>query len=295
MKFRTLGKTTMNVSRIGFGGARIGSDEVPPDQVEALLNTVLDLGINFVDTAACYHESEEWIGKFIGRRRSEFILASKCGHVTGGASGEKWSRPVISESVDRSLKRLETDYLDLLQLHSCSKEVLLEGEAVDAILRAQEQGKTRHVGYSGDGEDALEAVRMGVFDTLQTSFNLVDQSAREEILPAAKEAGLGVIAKRPVANGAFGKSASPYKYSDLYWKRAQQLQVPEGAPEDPQELSLRFTLSADVIDTAIVGTTKAEHARRNVELAEMGPLAASVRESFYDQFERLGRDWTQLM
>ena len=136
---------------------------------------------------------------------------------------------------------------------------------------------------------------MGVFDTLQTSYNLVDQSAREKILPAAKEAGLGVIANRPVANGAFGKPASPYKYADPDWKRAQQLQAPEGAPGDPLELSLRFALSAEVIDTAIVGTSKAEHARRNIELAEKGPLADPVTESFYEQFERLGGDWTQQM
>ena len=291
MEYRTLGKTLMKVSRIGYGSARIGSKQIAPDQVEAALNTALDLGINFVDTAACYHDSEALIGTLIGRRRAEFILASKCGHVTGGASGEAWSGSTISQSVDRSLRRLKTDYLDLLQLHSCSKAVLLKGEAVEAILRLKAEGKTRHVGYSGDGEDAIEAIRTGVFETLQTSFNLVDLSAKEEVLPAAREAGLGVIAKRPIANGAFGRSSSPYKYADLYWERAKQLNPPEAAPEDPLELSLRFTLSQEAIDTAIVGTTNAEHVRGNLDLAEKGRLPVSVVESFYEQFDRLGTNW----
>lgn len=294
METRTLGKTDMEVTRLGFGGARIGLEDVDAGRVGNLLNRLLDDGITLVDTAACYHNSEELIGRYISGRRDEYVLATKCGHVTGDATGEPWSREVIEESIDRSLQRLKTDYVDLVQLHTCSADVLRTGEAVDAVMRAKDAGKTRYVGYSGDGDDALEAIRMGVFSTLQTSFNLVDQKGRADVLPEAHAAQMGVIAKRPIANGAIGQSASPYGYADAYWERAQQIEIPEGAPEDPIELSLRFTLSQDAIDTAIVGTTNPDHARHNLELTTKGPLAEPVLEAFYGQFDALGEEWNSL-
>lgn len=287
------GKTGLEITRLGFGSARIGEEGVEEAQIETVLNTLLDIGINFVDTAACYTRSEELIGKFISGRRDEYVLVTKCGHVTGGAEGEAWSREIIGESIDRSLRRLKTDCVDLMQLHSCSTEVLRAGDAVDEVMRAKAAGKMRFVGYSGDGENALEAIRMGVFDTLQTSFNIVEQKALPEILPAAKAAGLGVIAKRPVANNAVGRAESPYSYADVYWDRAQQIEIPEGAPEDPFALALRFTLSHDAIDTAIVGTNNPEHMRKNIETVGEGPLDQGILESFYAQFQALGDDWEQ--
>ncbi len=291
MEKRILGKTDLEVTRLGFGGARITGETSSSGQVESLLNAVLDRGINFVDTAACYGDSEELIGRSISHRRDEYVLATKCGHATGEAQGEDWSERVISESIDRSLRRLGTDRLDLVQLHTCSAEVLRAGEATAALLRAREAGKTRYVGYSGDGDNALEAIRMGVFDTLQTSLNPVDQQALNAVLPAAQQAGMGVIAKRPVANGAIGRGASPYRYADVYWERAQHLQVPDRAPENPLEFSLRFTLSHQVIDTAIVGTTSAEHARQNIQFATAGSLPDALLEVLYQQFHQLGEDW----
>ena len=293
MEKRRLGKTDLEVSRLGFGGARIGYEDVSAKQVDEVLNTLLDIGVTLIDTAACYEDSEELIGRSIGNRREEYVLASKCGHVAGDATGEAWSREVISESVDRSLRRLRTDHLDLIQLHSCSVEVLRAGDAVEEAMAAKAAGKTRYVGYSGDGEDAMEAIRMGVFDTLQTSFNIVEQKALEAILPAAVEAGMGVIAKRPVANGAVGRAESPYSYADVYWERAQQVQIPEGAPEDPMALSLRFAFSHPAIDTAIVGTVNPEHARQNLAFAAEGPLPDAVLEALHGQFQSLGGEWEQ--
>lgn len=291
MENRVLGKTNLNVSRLSFGGARIGYEAVTQDQVDKLLHTFLDKGINFLDTAACYDNSEELLGRSLGGHRDAFVLASKCGHLAGGATGEAWSAQVIAASVDRSLQRLGTDHLDLLQLHSCSAQVLEKGEAVEAVQRAREAGKTRYIGYSGDGENALEAIRMGVFDTLQTSFNVVDQQALTAVLPAAQQAGMGIIAKRPIANGAMGKKDSPYAYADTYWQRSKQMQVPEGAPDDGLELSLRFTFSHDAIDTAIVGTTNPTHVEQNVTLAAAGPLPEAVLDHLHDQFRLLGEDW----
>lgn len=291
METRTLGKTDLEVTRLAFGGARIGFEDVTDEQVEQLLNGLLDSGVLLLDTAACYDDSEELIGKCVSHRRDDFVLASKCGHIAGEATGEPWTADTISESIDRSLKLLKTDRIDLIQLHSCSAEVLEKGEAVEAVVKAKEAGKIRYIGYSGDGENALFAIRMGVFSTLQTSFNIVDQKARYEVLPAAVEAGMGIIAKRPIANGAFGKSASPYSYADAYFDRSKSMTVPEGAPKDGIELALRFTLSQDAIDTAIVGTTKLANAQKNIATLSAGPLEGSVVDSFHSQFDELGGDW----
>jgi aryl-alcohol dehydrogenase-like predicted oxidoreductase len=293
METRQLGKTDLIVTRLAFGGARIGYEDVTDDQVETLLNGLLDNGVTLLDTAACYDDSEELIGKYVSHRRNEYILASKCGHVAGDATGEPWTANTINQSIERSLQRLKTDRIDLVQLHSCSAEVLQKGEAVEAVQRAQEAGKVRYIGYSGDGDNALHAIGMGVFATLQTSFNVVDQKARIGVLPAATEAGMGVIAKRPIANGAFGKSASPYDYADAYWERSQSMSLPSGAPENGIELALRFTLSHEAIDTAIVGTTKLANAEANIAVLSSSPLHDDVITSFHDQFDRLGADWDQ--
>ncbi len=198
METTQLGITDLTVSRLGFGAARI--DALDERQVAQLLHTTVDLGINLIDTADCYPASEERIGTTLAARRDEIVLATKCGCLTDEVQGEAYSRQVIEEGVENSLRRLRTDCVDLLQLHTCSAEILREGEAVEALLRAREEGKTRYVGYSGDEENALAAIELGVFDTLQVTFNLIDQSALEHVLPAARRAGLGVIAKRPIAN-----------------------------------------------------------------------------------------------
>ncbi len=192
------------------------------------------------------------------------------------------------------MKRLKTDALDLIQIHSCSVEVLRRGEAANALVRAKKDGKTRYIGFSGDGDAAAESIGMGVFDTLQTTFNMVDQSAADEILPMALARGMGIIAKRPIANAAFKREASPSDYADEYWRRSNSMSAPADAPDDPIELALRFTLSFDEIDTAIVGTSSAAHALANLPLVDAGPLDAAMVADLRAQFTSLGAEWNQL-
>ena len=215
-----------------------------PTRIRArVLNAALDAGINFLDTAACYGLSEELIGQSVSGRRSEFYLATKAGHVVGGYEGDEWTAQTIHDSIDRSLKRLKTDYLDLVQLHSCSVAVLERGEAVQALQDAQRAGKVRYVGYSGDNDAAAWAVRSGLFDTLQTSFNLVDQKARFDLLDAAKAGEMGVIVKRPIANSAWGAGKSPSSYADPYFERAQKMNARgplAGRTRRPHRAGARF-------------------------------------------------------
>ena len=283
--FTALGRTDLQVSRLGFGAARIG-EGTSLDEVEVLLNTLLDLGITFIDTADCYEESEALIGRFLGRRLRQCVLATKCGCLTAGAEGEPYSRPIIAASIERSLKRLGVDQLDLVFLHTCSAAVLRAGEAVEALEEARAAGKVRYTGYSGDGEDALQAISMGVFDALQVTFNVVNQGPLVDVLPAARRAGMGVVVKRPIANAQLLDTNSPSFCDGGHWDPVRSLLVEEGLWEDPLELSLRFTLSHEVVDSAIVGTSAAAHARDNAERARAGVLPSQVMAALH----QLGRD-----
>ena len=176
-----LGSTDLKVTRLGYGAARI--DAIAPGQAEVLLNTLLDEGITFIDTADCYGDSEELIGRFLGNRMKECVLATKCGCLIVGETGEDYTGPVVANSIDRSLRRLGADPLDLVFIHSCSAAQLRNGGCTESLLAAKDAGKVRYTGYSGDGDDALAAIDMGVFDALQVTFNVVNQEALSEVLP----------------------------------------------------------------------------------------------------------------
>ena len=297
MDKRTLGRTGIEVTRLGLGLGEISRQEQRGgDTADAahVLNLALDLGINFLDTAACYASTEALMGSTVSHRRDEFYLASKCGHAVD-TEAEPWTAGLIAESVNRSLRRLKTDYLDILHLHSCGLDVLKRGEVIEALVSARDQGKTRFIGYSGDNEAALWAVGSGIFDTLQTSFSLVDQSARRELLGAARDAGIGIIVKRPVGNGAWGPAGSPYRYADEYFRRAQIMRAMgpiSGAPEDPILLAMGFLFAHDEVDTAIVGTRKPAQLRANVEMVENDlPSPSEVVEELHRRFDAVGADW----
>src|SRR3989337_1509991 len=157
MERRKLGKTDMLVSVLGFGGSEIGYERASSSTVKKLLNRALDAGLNVIDTAECYVTSEELIGAAVGARRGDYYLFTKCGHERGWSYPD-WRPESLLRSVERSLKRLKTDYVDLVQLHSCSEAELRKGHTIDALKRARERGHTRYIGYSGDSAAALYAV-----------------------------------------------------------------------------------------------------------------------------------------
>jgi len=271
MEKRTLGKTGMDVTVLGFGSAEIGYRGVPQDTVNKLINGALDSGLNVIDTAECYPTSEEMIGQTVAARRNEYFLFTKCGH---DDNGDHWNPKKLAEQIDRSLKRLATDRVDLLQLHSCTEEQLRQGDVIDVIQRARKAGKTRFIGYSGDGQAALHAVESGVFDTLQISVSIADQESIHLAVPAAKAKGMGVIAKRPIANAIWKETSKPDAYYQPYWERFHRLDYDflKGDLQQAVSVALRFTLSVDGVHTAIVGTTHPERWRQNAELLEAGPL-----------------------
>ena len=301
MQTRVLGKTGLLVSRLGVGLAEIGGlDLGEARRAEEVLNLALDNGVTFLDTSACYSNSEELIGRTIAHRRDDYVLATKAGHSVGGYQGEDWTAQTILDSIDRSLLRMRTDHLDLLQLHSCGVAILERGEVIEALQQAQQAGKTRFIGYSGDNEAALWAVQSGLFDTLQTSYNLVDQNARLYLFGPAKDQDMGIIAKRPIANGAWGASTAPSSYAAAYYGRAQKMRASgplHGAPEERILLALGFAFADEAVDTCIVGTRSAEHMRVNIEWVESRlPIPADTVEELHRRFDRFtdSEGWHQL-
>jgi aryl-alcohol dehydrogenase-like predicted oxidoreductase len=192
MERRQLGGTDMDVSPLGFGGSEIGYESVSQATVTRLLN------------------AEVLIGAAVGGRRRDVFLFTKCGHPRGFGAGD-WRPASLLQSIEGSLERLRTETVDLVQLHSCGEAELRRGDAIAALETARARGMTRYIGYSGDGAAARFAVESGRFDTLQISLSIADQEALEGALPLARRHGLGIIAKRPLANAAWrtGKQRLP--------------------------------------------------------------------------------------
>ncbi len=291
MEKRVLGKTGMNVTVLGYGAAEIGFRGVPRETVERLINGALDAGLNVIDTAECYVDSEEKIGQTVSGRRSEYFLFTKCGHEP---DGDNWNPPKMADQIDRSLKRLRTDRVDLVQLHSCTEEQLRQGAVIDVLRRAREAGKTRFIGYSGDGQAALYAVQSGAFDTLQISVSIADQEALDLVLPHAQAKGLGVIAKRPIANAIWKSPSRPDAYYQPYWERLRELDYDFLRANSGQDVAtaLRFTLSMDGVHTAIVGTTQPDRWKQNAQLLGAGPLDRERVNAIRSRWKSVARpDW----
>ena len=297
METVALGSTGIQVTRLGIGLSEIGSTPLEVSTVEKLLNTGLDAGINFLDTAACYGNSEELVGMTVPHRRSEYTLATKCGHVAGDYQGEAWTAQLVTDSIDRSLERLKTDYVDLVQLHSCKIDVLEQGDVIEALIKARDAGKTRFIGYSGDNEHAQWAVDSGIFATLQTSFSMVDQKARDGLLAAAEAKGMGIIIKRPIGNIVWGKASVASAYHQKYLERAQAMSAigPVMGEEDPIKMAMGFTFAHSQVDTAIVGTTNSDHLLSNIEMLDRGvKLSPETMGALIKRFDDLGLEWQQL-
>lgn len=295
MERRVFGRTGLSVSPLGFGAGPIGYLGTEQAQVERVVNTLLDAGVNFIDTAAAYHGSEEALGKAVSHRRKEFVLVSKCGQRFEDLPGAAWSKEAIEATIERSLKRLRTDHLDVILLHSCGLEVLQRGEAVEALILAQDAGKVRFIGYSGDNEEAVYAARIPEVSVVETSVNICDQANLDTVVPAARQEKVGVIAKRPVANtawrppqqlkGIYQDYARPYR-ERFEAMRVTPAELGFSSEADWPEIALRFTLSQPGVHVAITGTTNPANAKRNVEAAAKGPLPQKAVDTLRAAFRR---------
>jgi len=294
MEKHKLGKTGLEVSVLGFGGAEVGFRGGTRASVGALLNGALDAGLNVIDTAECYMTSEDLIGQTVAHRRRDYVLFSKCGHSHGYDDPDWNDVKRLQASLDRSLQRLRTDHLDLFQLHSCTAEILQRGDVIDFMRKARDAGKTRFIGYSGDNADALCAVATGAFDTLQTSVSITDQQSIERLVPEAVKRGMGVIAKRPLANVMWAEKDRPDAYYVDYWERLKALKYDflRGPVGDAVAIALRFTLSVPGVSVAIVGTQRPGRWQENARIADQGPLDQARYDAIRQRWNEIAPpDW----
>jgi aryl-alcohol dehydrogenase-like predicted oxidoreductase len=253
-----------------------------------------------------YGGAEAQLGRVLGSRRNSFHLFTKCGdHLPAlglmgralrkarrsaarfrGDPPPEWQPRTLQWNIEESLRRLRTDRIELIQLHSCSQEILQRGEALQTLQQARREGKVRYIGYSGDAQAALWAVSCGAFDAIQTSINIADQHSLEEIVPRARMLGLGIIAKRPIANIAWDSSErSAQAERSFYWDRLQVLDYRSCGIVESVQCALSFTLRSGA-HTAIIGTTGQQHMRANIETA----LGCGAPDEW---FERIRARWLE--
>ena len=291
---RKLGRTGLNVTALGFGAlelrgmvAGVGR-QLKPGQPERILNAVLDAGINYIDVAADYGEAEGHIGRCIANRRKEFFLASKCGcppDVSKFLPTERtrygvplphlhdYSRENIIKTCDQSLRRMKTDYLDVLQFHfSPTRNILEQEKAVQTLESLKRDGKIRFLGCSSILPNITDHIKMGVFDVLQVPYSAL-QPEHEDAIVAAARAGVGIVIRGGVAKGPPGNGQGSADLWDL-WDKAELDELLDG--EQRTGFMLRFTITKPDIHTTVVGTLDPEHLLENIAAVLKGPLPASV-------------------
>lgn len=283
---RTLGRTGVEVTTLGYGAMELRGEpagpDVPDEQAERVLNAVLDAGINLIDTSPDYGRSEELIGRHIAHRRREYFLASKCGCVPGAGMGGEHIHTAenVRAGVEQSLRRMQTDYLDLVQFHrSLTRREYEEDGALQELQALQREGKVRFIGVSGTLPNLDEQVAMGVFDAFQIPYSAL-QREHEDVIARASAAGAGIIIRGGAARGA----PSDWEGRPYYmlpgsiprdrWEQARLDELLDGM--DRMEFTLRFTLSHPDLETTIVGTRDVGHLQANIAAAVKGPLAPDL-------------------
>jgi aryl-alcohol dehydrogenase-like predicted oxidoreductase len=293
MEKRKFGNTGLEVSVLGFGAMHLGNADVDDKRAEKMLNEVLDLGINVIDTARAYGKSEWQIGKFISHRRSDFILSTKVGYDVHWSPD--WTYDAVVGGIEQALELMNTDYIDIVHLHSCSLEILQRGDVIRGLEKKKEEGKVRCIAYSGENEALKYAVSTNRFDSIQASVNICDQRIIDDPLPQIAVNGLGMIAKRPVANAPWRHSEPPYgHHSAEYWYRLEKMQIKRHGMEW-LELALRFAAFTEGVSTSIAGTNNMDHFMENVRAVEKGPLSADIVNEIREDFRKNDEGWEGLI
>ena len=239
----------LNLSPLGFGAFKIGRNrgikypsgyDLPDDRsVERLLNGVLDLGINYIDTAPAYGLSEERIGRAIGHRRHEYVISTKVGETfEGGESTYDFSAQAVRRSVERSLRRLRTDVLDLVFIH-CSRDdrdVIENTDVVPTLHALRDEGLVGRIGLSGYTGEAYQ-IALSWADAVMVEYHLENRSL-EPIITAAAERGIAVVVKKGLASGHL-----------------------------PAADAIRLVLANEHVTSLVIGGLNLEHVRENLRVA----------------------------
>ena len=291
---RPLGPTGFDVTILGYGAMELRGGGHGPQIEDAeagrLLNALLDSGVNLIDTSIDYGRSEELIGRYLAPRRDEFFLASKCGCLLDLAPDavppypHDFNSANVRAGIEQSLERLQTDHLDLLQVHMSPSRSTMESEGtIEEMVALRDEGKIRFLGMSGLLPNLPEHIEMGVFDVFQIPYSAV-QREHEDLITRAAATGAGVLVRGGAARGAPSEDkAWSVPPIGLGADEAKQ-RWEDGGIEDlldgmsRMEFTLRFTLSHPGLSSTIVGTSRIDHLESNVAIAAKGPLPADVYE-----------------
>ncbi len=294
MQYRTLGRTGLRISEVGFGAMTIGGEIFgATDDQESLraLHRAIDLGINFIDTADAYGRghSEELLAQVLKTRRNEVILATKGGNQFTVRQGLRNFDPdYITSALEQSLKRLQIETIDLYQLHNPSPEVMRRGDIFDRLDRFKREGKIRFYGVSLEKTaDGIVAIETGKPDTLQVVYNILHQDPEEQLFPLAQKEHIGIIARVPLERGVLsGRFKSTAEFAQRDWRRGvfpdealtqanaavEQLQfLVKGEVPNLAQAALRFVLCHPAVSTMIPGI-------RTVKQAEDNAAASGCRQ-----------------
>ena len=283
MQYRDLGKTGLKVSAVGLGASQLGRVEVEEKTAEEVLNGALDLGINFIDTAAMYKLSEERIGRYLGHRRDEFFIATKCGDYNIFENNKyrtvkDYSPKGVLETIEQSRTKLRTDVIDIVQFHGLPEDPDKRKYAIEALISARDKGWVKYIGVSLDEAPGKDA-DVWQPDCIEFTYNILEREAEDAILPVAAEHSIGTIIKRPIANAVYLMKEKPVgTYYAKSWDRAQEFNIRQFSGDMPLvEFALRFVLSHQDVSTAIVGSTKLKNIEACVKAGDGEKLIHNVK------------------
>ena len=297
MKYRILGKTGLKVSEVGFGAWAIGGNNhgnsygPTDDKVSiAAIEIAFELGCNFYDTADVYGHghSEEILGQALKQHRSDIILATKVG-------GDFYHDPprmnfnpdYLEFASAKSCERLQTDYIDLYQLHNPPIKLLKNGKIFEGLEKLVDSGRIRHYGISiHDPQEGLLSMKNGQPATIQVVFNVLRQEAKNQLFQAAREQNVAIIAREPLSNGFLSgkftidstfpsgdiRSNFPRNYLSGLIRAAQQLRLLESKTRTLAQASIRFALDHKDVSTVIPGAKTPQQAEENLKASELPPL-----------------------
>ncbi|MCA9610945.1 MAG: aldo/keto reductase, partial [Myxococcales bacterium] len=263
MKTRPLGDTGLTVSILGFGGGPLGDERLDDGEARALIERALEHGITLFDTARSYGVSEARLGRALAPHRDAVVVSTKVGY--GVEGHEDWTGPCIVAGVQRALRELGTDRIDVIHLHSCPAHVLRRDDVLGAVEEVVRAGHVRAAAYSGEEDDLAAALDTGLFRVVQRSVSPWDPRGVRRPWPPE----IGVLAKRPLANACWRPlppDAGPDRIE--YRRRFEAMDL---SREDWPEVALRFAAFAPTVSAALVGTSSRAHLDAAVEAVARGP------------------------
>jgi aryl-alcohol dehydrogenase-like predicted oxidoreductase len=283
---RILGRTGLEVTQLGFGAMEIRGNRIwrgrfcSDEQAKTILESVLDSGINFIDTSNDYGLSELFIGRFISERRSEYILASKCGcHVQYAGDYDEtphiWTRENILRNIADSLQKMQVDHLDLLQLHNPDPDTVQKNKLIDLLQDLKRQGAIHFIGCSSTSPFISTYIKWNVFDVFQIPYSALERKHENWITKAA-EAGAGIIIRGGVARGEPGSGLGNADRWQIFEKA--RLDELRSRDESRTAFLLRFTLSHPHCHTTIIGTVNPQHLHENIKITIQGGLPEDIYE-----------------